>query len=376
MLVSCTLLQLALPTNAVAGTAGNATADDHFRRDRLKCYALRYPDLLHGFCKGDTEACDFDGLEAHFKESGVTERRILGCAAEDVKCYAKRYPDLTAGFCGGPFKSCTHESFIELLKHFTVAGLKEGREFGCRSEPKAAEAFELAVRAPRDPPRPGQLCTQNLTASRNLSALLARALDVQSTGIFHDPAQTQFFVQRLCSGGARPARLCELGFHTGHPAMLFLETVPNSTVVAFGPSDSKPVAAAAELLGQAYNDRFEAVIGSSALTIPARERTHPDDLKCDVVFMDEAKEYGERLVDIVNIKRLAAPGALIFVRQICSKECARSPTATWGGSKSCTACHGGASMAYSRAHQLGLLHIGNCARSTTNAYASMSHPCP
>ncbi|KAL3909746.1 MAG: hypothetical protein SGPRY_009318, partial [Prymnesium sp.] len=56
---------------------------DPFRTDHLKCYALRYPDLLHGYCKDDSDRCDFDGLEKHFKRAGIPERRVLGCAEED-----------------------------------------------------------------------------------------------------------------------------------------------------------------------------------------------------------------------------------------------------------------------------------------------------
>jgi len=191
--------------------------------------------------------------------------------------------------------------------------------------------------------------------------LLSRALDGQKTaGILNDQVQAQLVIQRVCGDGLPPKTLCEVGFRTGSAALLFLEAVPNSRVVAFGPSDAKPAVTAVQLLSQAYPGRFEAVFGSSTWRIPERQRAHADE-RCDVVVMDEAQDYGERLIDIVNIRSAATPGALVVLRQICSMECARSSTATWSALKlPCSSCHGGASLAYSKAHQLGLLRIETC----------------
>lgn len=337
-------------------------SEDRLRNDKLKCYALRYPDLLHGYCKDDSEKCDFDGLEKHFKESGIHERRILGCIAEDVKCYAQRYPDLAAAFCAGSFKSCTHESYVELLKHFSVAGLKEGREFGCRAEVSQQATFVSAVKAARGSrdTHDSRPCRTDLMAARNLSIVLSQALEVQNIGVFRDMTQAQFIISKICSLTDRPQQLCEVGFKTGHSAMLFLQTIPNSSVVSFGIGDTKPSVSAAQLLKQAYNGRFEAVLGPLLTTIPNFHQTHPE-MRCDVVIMDDARDYGERLIDIFNMRAISSPGALLILRQICSKECARSTSMVWGPSKlPCTICQGGASVAYGKAHQLGLIRVGNC----------------
>lgn len=371
MLALCSSLLLAVPAAELTNTS---MVDDRLRRDRLKCYALRYPDLLHGYCKDDSNKCDFDGLEMHFKESGITERRILGCVAEDVKCYARRYPDLAAAYCQGHFKSCTHDSYIELLKHFSVAGLKEGREFGCRAEVSREEMFVDAIRARKDNnKRAGaQACAVDVPVARNLSQLLADSLETPGLGIVHDQAQTHFVVQKICNEtrARQTVKICEVGFKTGHMALLLLESVPNSSVLSFGHSDTKPSSAAAQLLSQAYKQRFQVVFGSPTLTVPTYHRIHPADT-CDVIVMDDARDYGERLLDIANMKGLASPGSLLILRQICSKECARSPVATWGETKlPCSSCRGGGTVAYSKAHQLGLIHVLNCSVPATSSARS------
>jgi hypothetical protein len=119
---------------------------DPLRKDHLRCYAMRYPDILQGYCKGldsvagnmndnsqESEACNWDDLEAHYKSAGISEKRVLTCAHEDVVCYAERYPDLVRGYCGGDISSCSHTNQHDLLKHYVLVGLKEGRQFGCQT---------------------------------------------------------------------------------------------------------------------------------------------------------------------------------------------------------------------------------------------------
>ena len=45
----------------------------------LRCYAERYPDLLAGFCGDDLAQCQWQQLQAHWDDHGVTEGRIMGC---------------------------------------------------------------------------------------------------------------------------------------------------------------------------------------------------------------------------------------------------------------------------------------------------------
>ena len=49
----------------------------------------------------------------------------------DVECYALRYDDLLAGFCGGALGGC---DWTKLQEHWDAAGQAEGRQFACIAE--------------------------------------------------------------------------------------------------------------------------------------------------------------------------------------------------------------------------------------------------
>ena len=78
----------------------------------LTCYAMRYPDLMAGYCFGVPSMCNFGALLTHWKEHGIqgapltrigpaprrsppteprdhctacTEGRIRACISDDVK---------------------------------------------------------------------------------------------------------------------------------------------------------------------------------------------------------------------------------------------------------------------------------------------------
>lgn len=46
------------------------------------CYALRYHDLLAGFCGGKLNGCDLAALQAHWETAGQTEGRQFACVLE------------------------------------------------------------------------------------------------------------------------------------------------------------------------------------------------------------------------------------------------------------------------------------------------------
>lgn len=50
----------------------------------------------------------------------------------DVQCYALRYTDLLAGFCGGALGDC---DWAKLQQHWETAGREEGRQFACVAGP-------------------------------------------------------------------------------------------------------------------------------------------------------------------------------------------------------------------------------------------------
>ena len=102
-------------------------------KSKLRCYALRYPDLLTGYCSGDVARCNWLDLEKHWRAAGVREKRILGCLDADARCYAERYPDILQAYCGSELSACTHDHYVALLEHFALVGLKQGRKFHCAS---------------------------------------------------------------------------------------------------------------------------------------------------------------------------------------------------------------------------------------------------
>ena len=42
-----------------------------YNEPQLTCYALRYPDLLAGYCHGTPGNCDYAGLLAHWQDYGL-----------------------------------------------------------------------------------------------------------------------------------------------------------------------------------------------------------------------------------------------------------------------------------------------------------------
>ena len=78
----------------------------------------------------------------------------------DVECYALRYDDLLAGFCGGALGGC---DWTKLQEHWDAAGQAEGRQFACVVEPPSPPppsapphppSPPLAPPLPRSPPAP------------------------------------------------------------------------------------------------------------------------------------------------------------------------------------------------------------------------------
>ena len=47
--------------------------------DAVRCYALRYPDLLSGFCSGSLQSCDWESLTDHMRSIGSKEGRVVAC---------------------------------------------------------------------------------------------------------------------------------------------------------------------------------------------------------------------------------------------------------------------------------------------------------
>ena len=110
----------------------------------LNCYAMRYPHLLSGYCGGKAEikrtddmkdsipTCNYQGLLAHWRDHGSKEGLNRECADASVKCYAMASPDLVTAYCPGGYQFCDWTK-LDLLKHYSLFGHKEGRYLACDS---------------------------------------------------------------------------------------------------------------------------------------------------------------------------------------------------------------------------------------------------
>ena len=206
------------------------------------------------------------------------------------------------------------------------------------------------------------------------------AQPANTRGLDYKQVKTRFVHSGLCSqldhapqkrnGLPRTTNICEVGFNSGHSAMLFLETVgaaavsstraqhhhgvDASRVVSFDIGGFPWTARAAALMGHAYPPtRFEYVDGDSTTTIPAYKRAHPE-FACDALLIDGAKDATIRYLDLHQLNKMSNPGALLFFDEICTQACAN-------GTEPCGDCWGGTPNAYARATQLSMLTLDACA---------------
>ena len=95
--------------------------------------ALRNPELVTVFCKGNVKNCDWLELKQHYSTTGAAAKEMpFGCRAKDSECYVQRYPDLLQGFCGGSVQGC---DWFRVVEHWSRVGLTEARVFSCAPHP-------------------------------------------------------------------------------------------------------------------------------------------------------------------------------------------------------------------------------------------------
>ena len=106
-----------------------------------KCYVLRNPDLLEGFCNNEVANCRWDALRLHWEEHGREEGRAWGCSS--AECYVHRNPDLLRGFCNNVVAECKWDA---IRIHWEEHGREEARSWGCSpdSAPSESSAIDLS----------------------------------------------------------------------------------------------------------------------------------------------------------------------------------------------------------------------------------------
>ena len=115
--------------------------------------ALRNPELVTVFCKGNARKCDWLELKQHYSITGAAAKEVtFACRAADSECYVQRYPDLLQGFCGGSLQGC---DWLRIVEHWSTVGHTEARVFSCA--PPASDPAPSPSPPPPPPPPPPRL---------------------------------------------------------------------------------------------------------------------------------------------------------------------------------------------------------------------------
>ena len=174
--------------------------------------------------------------------------------------------------------------------------------------------------------------------------------------IDYKQAKTRFMHRLVCAAAAaQPLNsIAEIGFAAGHTSLLMLEAAPSAHVATFDLGDAPWTTHQAQLLTAAYPGRFNFSFGPSQLTVPQHHTLEPT-RRIELAFVDGAKAYTPRLLDILNLRPLATPTATLLFDEICTLGCAN-------GTEPCADdCFNGAPKAYAHASHLGLIRVSECA---------------
>ena len=142
-----------------------------------------------------------------------------------------------------------------------------------------------------------------------------------------------------------PKSIMEIGFNTGHSALLFLAITPPTTkVVSFDLGEYAYVFAAKRYIDSVFPGRHTLVTGDSTTTIPKYEeqvahrmndpKTAPP-LRFDLIFIDGGHQNDIPMKDILNSQRLARDGRTVVAMDDISRDPSRQahytiqPTNAW-----------------------------------------------
>lgn len=152
--------------------------------------------------------------------------------------------------------------------------------------------------------------------------------------------------------------VCELGFMAGHSATIFLETMPTSVLFSFDLAEFAWSWPNAYHLMDLYGRRFNYVPGDSGVNIPLLREQAPH-VQCDVLLIDGSKEGKHRYKDMLTLKEMASPNAILFLDEVNSRECVSGavdtadPLCNLGDYSEC-------SLVYNRMSRSGLLEVIDC----------------
>jgi len=144
----------------------------------MLCYAHRYSDLFHGFCKDNIETCNFDALSDHWEAHGKNGGRSTECLSPDapppppsppppaptlfnweLACYVSRNPDVREAFC--PQLQLDLCDYAKVQQHWQEVGVLLSRPRECLAPsppphppPAPPSSPPLSPPSPSSPPSP------------------------------------------------------------------------------------------------------------------------------------------------------------------------------------------------------------------------------
>jgi len=119
------------------------------------------------------------------------------------------------------------------------------------------------------------------------------------------------FIILRATGMVKPQTVCEIGFNTGHSALMWL-IGGAETVVSFDICRHPYTMRAAEKLNTQYPGRIHLIPGNSTETVP-RYAQSPKAARCDVVFVDGDHNWDMPLVDLKQLQQLSHEKTLVIM---------------------------------------------------------------
>jgi len=105
--------------------------------ERLRCYAMNYPDIFKAYCANDESKCDLAGLQWHWTNRGQARGMSTGCSTpERLRCYAQNYPNVFRAYCEGD--GTARCDLSGLRWHWFTVGEKQGMKDTCPDAPIVA----------------------------------------------------------------------------------------------------------------------------------------------------------------------------------------------------------------------------------------------
>jgi len=126
----------------------------------------------------------------------------------------------------------------------------------------------------------------------------------------------EFQMRRMVELVRRPGThlYCEIGMNGGHSTVAMLEANQNLTVHTFDTLAYNYSSVIASLLKTRYRDRITIHEGNSQVLVPAWHRANRP--ACDMIFVDGDHAFRGARKDLVNMRKLATPDAVLIVDDI------------------------------------------------------------